>query len=774
MEHIVTTLTIRMAAQDTGKVARETQEIEVTHLLAREVSVGELTSYQAATPGVVVLLSQFENYTLNIDSKATFLVPGLAYLLRGKAKWRLSPFSGRNEAKSGKASVLMIQVNALINKAFPLPELLTPPTQLDATTSEEIERLYGGLSTAMTPLILPAASTDVARNMAAARLVLALLGSTGAGRAREREALTDPRLVALKQFMFAHLADNSSIDEMARHAGLSRSGLYRWATPLLGASPMHYLRTLRLEKAHELLSNTGLSIDEVAEKSGFVDRYHLSKEFAKQYQIAPARMRRTVQRRPVSELLAKVDLLISTHCFDEAISLCDNNLRQADLSGSHTRLHYQRAQCLYGLGRIDEAQEVWESLGNSEWSYGAGKQLCGLYFRRARYDCVLDHLAALYPNADEGQQRELLLIWSHHVSELITRRLVQPLQNYLELRNRLFPDNLRCMTLTSEVLFGLGQEHLAPELCPNLRESCFFGLRRAGLYRRAIAEYGGDVDPKYIPITLLMFGQYEEVMKVAADNPEIMAAALSRLGRPEEAIRHYPDHCQEAYLELARYQELLDHWTEPSGYQVHALFALNRTESLLNYPKSDSGLWLVAQFLAGPENILRLPSADPTLYHRALLWNALQHLTAGEPGPAGESLGRIPLVQSPNFWWPDHDGVEVLFGTITRGLLGQRDVMQSELEAIRDKHKYTNWQRIWHDASFLLGDIDAEQYRRQPCAARLEQRLALVSSIDADLKGHRSKAVQHYRTFIAPHKGVVLTRLELRKFINWRLTCLGQ
>ena len=46
--------------------------------------------------------------------------------------------------------------------------------------------------------------------------------------------------------------------------------------------------------------------------------------------------------------------------------------------------------------------------------------------------------------------------------------------------------------------------------------------------------------------------------------------------------------------------------------------------------------------------------------------------------------------------------------TVTRGLLGQGDVMHSELEAIRDRHKHTDWQKNWHDASFLLGDMDAK------------------------------------------------------------------
>ena len=378
----MTTLTIRVSSQNPAESTSAAQEIEVTHLLAREVSVTELMTQQVATPGVLVLLSLSENYTLAIDSKTTLLTTGLAHMLRGNAEWRIARSTLRETGASTKASVLMIQVSALINKSLSLQDLLTQTTQLDPATSKEIEQLYNDLSHTRTALVLPAGSADVMRNVVAARLVPLLLGAISSSRPQENEGPLDPRLVTLKRFMREHLAASPSIEEMARHMGMSRSMLYRWAKPQLGASPTHYLRILRLEKAQELLGNTGLSID-------------------------------------------------------------------------------------------------------------------------------------------ESKQRELAQIWCHHVSDLLNRRLSSPLPHYLSVRKEFFPNDLRCMLLTCEVLSGLGREHLIPELCPSLRQFGLFALRHAGLYRRAIAEYGGDWDARHTQQTLLIAGQYKEALDAGHRHPRL-------------------------------------------------------------------------------------------------------------------------------------------------------------------------------------------------------------------------------------------------------------
>jgi hypothetical protein len=205
------------------------------------------------------------------------------------------------------------------------------------------------------------------------------------------------------------------------------------------------------------------------------------------------------------------------------------------------------------------------------------------------------------------------------------------------------------------------------------------------------------------------------------------------------------------------------------------LYALNKTKALLSYPKTDQWLWHLAQFHAGPDNIIGMPHcAEPDLYHRALLWKTLRHLTAGRRSEADEMLGKIPPVQSPHFWWQDRAGPEVLLTTVTRGVLGARNLMLTELATIEKQHRHTDWQKIWHDACFLLGHMNAEQYKSQPCQADIAPRLALVSALDKDIKGSMTEAAEDYRALLDSREVALLSVPELRQFIEWRLeTAVG-
>ena len=59
-----------------------------------------------------------------------------------------------------------------------------------------------------------------------------------------------------------------------------------------GTTPRQYMISVRMENAKRLLLNTELNIDEVAEYTGYADRYQFSKAFRKFYNDTPAAFRR--------------------------------------------------------------------------------------------------------------------------------------------------------------------------------------------------------------------------------------------------------------------------------------------------------------------------------------------------------------------------------------------------------------------------------------------------------------------------------------------------
>ncbi|MEY8685685.1 two-component regulator propeller domain-containing protein [Bacteroides sp. AN502(2024)] len=83
------------------------------------------------------------------------------------------------------------------------------------------------------------------------------------------------------------LADeNFSIDTLAEQMNMSRSNFYRKIKALSGMSPNDYLKTLRMNKAAELIMS-GIRIAEVAAQVGFTSSSYFAKCFKAQYGVLP-------------------------------------------------------------------------------------------------------------------------------------------------------------------------------------------------------------------------------------------------------------------------------------------------------------------------------------------------------------------------------------------------------------------------------------------------------------------------------------------------------
>ena len=85
-----------------------------------------------------------------------------------------------------------------------------------------------------------------------------------------------------------HLSDeNFGIAELCELLNISRTQLHRRLKKLTGLSTSHYIRSLRLEMAKNLLETTNYNISEVAFKVGFSSASYFSKVFKSQYGHAP-------------------------------------------------------------------------------------------------------------------------------------------------------------------------------------------------------------------------------------------------------------------------------------------------------------------------------------------------------------------------------------------------------------------------------------------------------------------------------------------------------
>jgi transcriptional regulator GlxA family with amidase domain len=93
--------------------------------------------------------------------------------------------------------------------------------------------------------------------------------------------------------MTARLGEQVTASSLARAAGLSRSRLYDLFKREMATSPARYLRTLRLERARELLKTSCLSVNEIAAVVGFTDVSHFVRDFKRAYGATPSEFRAT-------------------------------------------------------------------------------------------------------------------------------------------------------------------------------------------------------------------------------------------------------------------------------------------------------------------------------------------------------------------------------------------------------------------------------------------------------------------------------------------------
>ena len=90
--------------------------------------------------------------------------------------------------------------------------------------------------------------------------------------------LPEPVLRA-NAYMREHMHERPSINDICSNVGLSASGLHHAYRRATGESPMAALRMMRIDVARGLLLRSGMTLEQIAAKTGFADAFHLSRVF---------------------------------------------------------------------------------------------------------------------------------------------------------------------------------------------------------------------------------------------------------------------------------------------------------------------------------------------------------------------------------------------------------------------------------------------------------------------------------------------------------------
>ena len=112
-----------------------------------------------------------------------------------------------------------------------------------------------------------------------------------AARQDEYEASRSDPISRLMQHLRKDLSRRWDISAMATSAGLSPSQLHRRFNAAAGTSPISWLRQERMLLASHLLTATSDSITLIAQRCGYADPFHFSRDFKRHHACAPRAFR---------------------------------------------------------------------------------------------------------------------------------------------------------------------------------------------------------------------------------------------------------------------------------------------------------------------------------------------------------------------------------------------------------------------------------------------------------------------------------------------------
>ena len=108
----------------------------------------------------------------------------------------------------------------------------------------------------------------------------------------------DPVSIRMRRFL-EYIEENLdqaiSLEEMAASAGVSKTEALRCFHKTLQTTPYSYVMEVRLSKAADLLAETGLSIGEIASRTGFNQQSYFGKRFKEKTGMTPLEYRKKMR-----------------------------------------------------------------------------------------------------------------------------------------------------------------------------------------------------------------------------------------------------------------------------------------------------------------------------------------------------------------------------------------------------------------------------------------------------------------------------------------------
>lgn len=121
-------------------------------------------------------------------------------------------------------------------------------------------------------------------------------GATKAVRRLKFNGLAPWQLRRAKDILLAHISERISLKDVARECCLSQSAFVRGFSMSMGIPPHRWLTMRRIERAKELMLESGMTLANIALASGFGDQSHFTRVFGQVVGLSPSAWKRQTGR----------------------------------------------------------------------------------------------------------------------------------------------------------------------------------------------------------------------------------------------------------------------------------------------------------------------------------------------------------------------------------------------------------------------------------------------------------------------------------------------
>ena len=109
-------------------------------------------------------------------------------------------------------------------------------------------------------------------------------------------AIANPCVANAMRFIREHACQGIGVDDVLEHLAVSRSALQRLFRNELGQTILDAITAIRMQRVKQLLTETDLSLADIADRAGFSYVEYLSTSFRRQTGQSPSSYRRKFRR----------------------------------------------------------------------------------------------------------------------------------------------------------------------------------------------------------------------------------------------------------------------------------------------------------------------------------------------------------------------------------------------------------------------------------------------------------------------------------------------